>query len=104
VTAPPVAPPQRVWQTEILPAMILSRPQPAYSVLAKQTGIQGEVVLHTIIDREGRVARLEVISGHPLLVKAAVDAVLTWRYRPTMLNGRPVEVETTIHVGFVLAR
>lgn len=98
------APPRRIRQTEILPAMILSEPQPAYPVLAKQTGTQGEVVLHAIIDREGRVAQVEVVSGHPLLVKAAVDAVLTWRYRPTMLNGQPVEVETTIRVGFVLAR
>jgi protein TonB len=95
---------RRIRQTEILPAMILSQPQPAYPVLAKQTGIQGEVVLHAIIDREGRVAQVEVVSGHPLLVKAAMDAVLTWRYRPTMLNGLPVEVETTIRVGFVLAR
>ena len=59
-------------------------------------------MLHAIIDREGRVAELEVLSGHPVLVKAAMDAVQLWRYRPTLLNGEPVEVETTIKVSFVL--
>jgi protein TonB len=101
---PPVVPPtiQRIRQTEIEPAMVLSRPQPAYPVFALRNRVQGEVVLHAIIDRQGRVAELEVVSGHPMLVKVALDAVETWRYRPTLLNGEAVEVETTITVKFVL--
>lgn len=80
----------------------MTRAQPVYPVLARQSGIQGVVVLHAIIDRGGRVSELRVISGHPLLVKAAIDAVNQWRYQPTLLNGQPVEVETTITVSFVL--
>lgn len=83
-------------------ARIISQAQPAYPALARQAGIQGAVLLHAIIDREGRVIELEVISGHPLLVKAALEAVKQWRYQPTLLNNEPVEVDTTIHVNFVL--
>ena len=78
------------------------QPQPVYPPLARQARIQGKVVLHAIIDKDGRVSQLEVVSGHPLLVQAALDAVKQWRYQPTMLNGEPVEVDTTITVNFVL--
>jgi protein TonB len=98
------APIQRIRQSEIQPAMILSQPQPAYPPLARNVKIQGDVILHAIIDREGRVAELEVVSGHPMLARAALDAVRMWRYQPTLLNGEPVEVETTIKVSFVLGR
>jgi protein TonB len=101
----PVAPPElpkRVYQSHMEPAMILAQPQPAYPALARMARIQGQVTLHAIIDRAGRVAELQVISGHPLLVEAALMAVRNWRYRPTMLNGSAVEVETTITVNFVL--
>jgi periplasmic protein TonB len=103
---PPVVPIRipRIWQTQIQVAMILSQPQPVYPPLAVMAGIQGDVTLHAIIDREGRVAELQVVSGHPLLVQAALAAVRSWRYRPTLLNGQPVEVETTIKVNFVLGR
>ena len=106
VPVAPVAPVavQRIRQSQIEPAMILSQPQPAYPSVARGVGIQGDVVLHAIIDREGRIAELQVVAGHPLLVRAALDAVRTWRYRPTLLNGEPVEVDTTITVTFRLAR
>jgi protein TonB len=78
------------------------RVQPIYPALGVQAHIQGNVVLHAIIAMDGRVVELQVISGHPLLVKAAMDAVSQWRYQPTLLNGQPVEVETTITVSFVL--
>ena len=84
--------------------MVVSQPQPAYPSIARDVRIQGDVILHAIIDKEGRVAELEAVSGHPLLVRAALEAVRTWRYRPTLLNGEPVEVETTIKVSFVLGR
>jgi len=60
------------------------------------------VILHAIISRDGSITALDVVSGQPLLVKAALDAVRQWRYRPTLLNGEPVEVDTTITVIFRL--
>ena len=83
-------------------AKLLAQPQPAYPALAIQARIQGTVVLHAIINRQGEVSELQVISGHPLLVQAALEAVRRWRYQPTQLNGDPVEVDTTITVSFVL--
>jgi periplasmic protein TonB len=99
---PAPAPIQRIRQTHIEPAMILAQPQPVYPSIARIARIQGDVVLHAIIDREGRIVELQVVSGHPLLVQAALAAVRTWRYQPTLLSGEPVEVETTITVTFVL--
>jgi protein TonB len=95
--------PQRIQQGgTIQAARIINQPQPVYPVLAVQARIQGNVVLHAIIDREGSVSELQVISGDPRLVEAALDAVRQWRYQPTLLNGTSVEVETTITVSFVL--
>jgi protein TonB len=83
-------------------AMLVNRVQPVYPPLARQTRISGTVRLHAIIGKDGSVQQLEVLSGHPLLVQAALDAVRQWRYRPTLLNGEPVEVDTTIDVIFSL--
>jgi periplasmic protein TonB len=83
-------------------AKLLAQPQPAYPALAIQARVQGTVILHAIINRQGEVSELQVISGHPLLVQAALDAVRRWRYQPTELNGDPVEVDTTITVSFLL--
>jgi protein TonB len=83
-------------------ALLLSQTKPAYPLLAIQTRTQGDVVLRAIIGKDGSVAELQVVSGHPLLVKAAMDAVRQWRYKPTLLNGEPVEVDTTITVSFRL--
>lgn len=100
---PPVQAPQRIQQGgTIQAARVINQPQPIYPVLAVQARIQGNVVLHAIIDKEGSVSELQVISGDPRLVKAALDAVRQWRYQPTLLNGNSVEVETTITVSFVL--
>jgi TonB family protein len=82
-------------------AQLVSRIEPRYPILAIQTKTQGPVRLRAIISRDGRITSLEVISGHPLLVQAALDAVGQWRYRPTLLTGEPVEVETFITVFFV---
>ncbi len=102
--APP--PPVRVTRTrvggQVQEARIIARPNPIYPPLARQARIQGRVVLHAIIDKEGRVVQLEQVSGHPLLTQAAMAAVQNWRYQPTVLNGEPVEVDTTIDVNFVL--
>lgn len=105
VAPPPPKPtaPTRVKQGgNVTAALIITQTRPVYPPLARQARIQGNVVLHAIIDKEGKVAQLEVISGHPLLVQAALDAVKQWRYKPTQLNGDPVEVDTTITVTFTM--
>jgi periplasmic protein TonB len=76
---------------------------PAYPPLAKSARIQGEVLLQALISKQGTIENLRVISGHPMLVAAAVEAVRQWRYRPYVLNGEPVEVDTQITVNFLLA-
>src|SRR3984885_5768126 len=83
-------------------ALLINRVQPVYPPLARQTRISGTVRLHAIISKSGSVESLEVLSGHPLLVPAAMDAVQQWKYKPTLLNGEPVEVDTTIDVIFSL--
>ena len=83
-------------------AQLISRVEPRYPPLAMQIHLEGTVRLHAIISREGSISSLEVVSGHPLLVQAALDAVRQWRYHPTMLDGDPVDVETTITVTFQL--
>jgi protein TonB len=104
VLAPPKpAAPARIKQGgEVTAASIITQTRPAYPALARQARIQGTVVLHAIIDKEGKVAQLEVVSGHPLLVQSAIEAVKQWRYKPTQLNGDPVEVDTTIQVTFTM--
>jgi TonB family protein len=78
--------------------------QPAYPVLARQARIQGVVRLDVAIGVDGTPSHIQVRAGHPLLVPAAVEAVRKWRYEPTLLNGRPVEVETVIDVDFALGQ
>jgi protein TonB len=105
-TAPP---PPRPHQTgplrvggNVQAARIVNRVQPVYPPLARQTRISGTVRLHAIIGKNGTIESLEVMSGHPLLQQAALDAVRQWRYQPTLLNGEPVDVDTTIDVIFSL--
>ncbi len=83
-------------------ARIINRVQPVYPPLARQTRISGTVRLHAIIGKDGAITQLEVMNGHPLLQQSALDAVRQWRYQPTLLNGEPVEVDTTIDVIFSL--
>jgi protein TonB len=85
-------------------AKLVNRVQPIYPPLARQTRISGTVKLHAIIGKNGNVDQLQVVSGHPLLVQAALDAVRQWRYQPTLLNGEPVDVDTEIDVIFSLAQ
>ncbi len=87
---------------QVQAARIINRVQPVYPPLARQTRISGTVRLHAIIGKEGTIQQLEVMSGHPLLQQSALDAVRQWRYQPTLLNGEPVEVDTTIDVIFSL--
>lgn len=81
-------------------AMIVRQPKPIYPPLAKQARIQGIVRFNVIIGKDGNIQNLTLISGHPLLVPAAQQAVKVWTYKPTLVNGEAVEVETTIEVPF----
>lgn len=86
----------------VIEAKALYQPKPPYPQLAMIARIQGMVELQAIIGKDGTIQNLEVLSGHPLLVRAALDAVRTWRYQPTLLNSEPVEVLTEIDVNFKL--
>lgn len=77
---------------------------PNYPVIAKTVGVEGTVVLQATISKVGTIENLHVISGPPMLLQAAIDAVKTWRYRPYLLNQQPVEVETTVSVIFRIDR
>ena len=98
------APPTRIRVGgNVQRAKIVHFVQPEYPADAKKNGIQGTVLLHAIVGKDGTMAQLEVISGPPELKRAAMDAVRQWRYQPTTLKGNPVEVDTTIAVVFTLS-
>ena len=78
--------------------------KPIYPPLAKQARISGVVHLNAVISKDGTIQDLKVISGHPLLVPSALEAVKQWVYQPTLLNGEPVEVVTQIDVNFTLSQ
>ncbi len=102
---PPKVTPKRITVGgQVQAAHLVNKVQPSYPPLARQTRISGTVKLHAIIGKDGVVTQLQVISGHPLLVQSALDAVKQWRYQPTLLNGEPVEVDTEIDVIFSLAQ
>ncbi len=81
---------------------LISSPQPVYPPLAQRNGIQGVVTIDAVIDEHGNIEHLRVVSGSPLLVPAALDAVAKWKYEPTYLNGVPIPVELTVDVTFHL--
>jgi protein TonB len=85
-------------------AKILKRVIPVYPPLAKNARISGKVHLMSIIAKDGTIQKLEVLDGHPLLVGAALEAVRQWIYRPTLLNGEPVDVMAPIEVNFTLTQ
>lgn len=80
------------------------RVEPSYPVIAKSAGIQDTVILAAVIGTDGSVQKLQIVSGHPFLVQAAMNAVNQWHYRPYVLNGVPIEVDTQITVKFTLGR
>lgn len=81
---------------------IIYQPKPEYPAMAKSARVQGVVKLDAVIGKDGAVQELKVLSGHPLLVKSALEAVKNWRYQPVTMEGRPVAVETEIDVNFTL--
>jgi protein TonB len=98
------APPVRIRQGGIVSAArLIFQPKPEYPEIAKMTRTEGAVEFEAVIGKDGTIEELKVLRGHPLLVKAALDAVRRWRYQPTLLNGEPIEVVTEITVNFKLA-
>jgi protein TonB len=99
---PPVQekPVRRLIVSNLSEAQLLNRVEPVYPRIAVLTRRQGDVKLHAFIAKNGSIESLSVISGDPLLANAALEAVRQWRYRPYLLNGEPVEVETFITVSF----
>jgi len=83
-------------------AMIIRKTPPTYPQLAKSARVSGVVHLAAVISKDGTIQELHSLGGPALLIQAAMDAVKTWIYKPTMLNGEPVQVETTIDVNFTL--
>jgi protein TonB len=104
MAVPKVATPQRVRVSQgVTQGMVLHKVQPTYPALARTARVQGSVVLAAVIGKDGAITNLRVISGHPLLTQSALDAVKQWRYRPYILNGEPVEVDTQVTVNFSLS-
>ncbi len=101
---PKVATPQRVRVSSgVSTGLLIRRVQPNYPPLARQARIQGQVVLQAEISKEGTIQNLQLISGHPMLAPAAIEAVKQWRYKPYLLNGEPVAVDTQVVVNFTLS-
>jgi len=105
----PVAPggvppqtPHRLVVTHLESAMLIQRIEPTYPPLARHIHREGQVQLRAVIATDGSIQSLQVVSGDPLFLRSATDAVTQWRYRPTILNGQPVEIETYITVIYTL--
>jgi protein TonB len=94
--------PPRLLVGHLEPAMLVHRVEPQYPPLARQIHREGQVELHAIISTDGTIQSLQVVSGDPLFLRSATDAVSQWRYRATVLNGQPVEIETYITVIYTL--
>jgi protein TonB len=104
VAVPKAATPQRVRVSQgVTQGLLIRKIQPNYPPLARQARIQGSVLLQAVISKEGAIENLRLISGHPMLAPAALEAVKQWRYKPYILNGEPVEVETQVTVNFTLS-
>jgi len=97
------APPQRVRiSSGVAQGLLVTKVPPQYPQEAKDQRIQGAVVMKVTVDQEGNVENIQLVSGHPLLAPPAIEAVKQWKYKPYLLNGTPVEVETQVQVNFTL--
>ncbi|HWZ24511.1 MAG TPA: energy transducer TonB [Verrucomicrobiae bacterium] len=101
---PEVSTPSVVHVTNVDPALLIHRIEPIFPTLARQTGREGRVELHALIGIDGTVRSLQFLDGDPMFYQSALDAVRQWRYKPTLLNGRAVEVDTHITVIYKLYR
>jgi protein TonB len=102
--AAPVAQPRAPVRVggRVRPPRLLSKLSPVYPPLAKQTRVQGVVTIDAVIDTEGNVVEMRVVSGHPLLISAALETVKQWKYEPTYLNDQPIAVKLIVTVTFQL--
>ena len=100
----PPAPASIHLPSKLVEGNLIYKTIPQYPALGKAVHVEGTVELQATISKTGTIENLRVLSGHPMLRQAALDAVKTWRYRPYLLNGQPVEVETTVDVIFKLER
>jgi periplasmic protein TonB len=101
----PARPPSRaIVSGGVQQGFLIHQVQPSYPAIARATRLEGTVVLAAVINRDGSIQGLHAVSGPPMLIGAAIDAVRQWRYRPYLLNHQPVEVETQISVIFTLSR
>jgi periplasmic protein TonB len=101
---PKLAAPTRIRISQgVTKGLLIHRVEPVYPTLARAARVQGEVILSAVISTTGEIQNLQLVSGHPMLVPEAIAAVKQWRYKPYLLNGQPVEVETTITVIFSLS-
>jgi protein TonB len=104
VAVPKMATPTRVRVSSgVSSGLLIRKVSPTYPPLARQARIQGTVILQAQISKDGSIQNLQLISGHPMLAPAAIEAVKQWKYKPYLLNGEPVEVETQVQVNFTLA-
>lgn len=110
VVPPPPPPPRRVSHVgpyrvggDVRAPQLIHQVQPTYPPLAKEIHVEGDVLIDSVIDAQGNVTQMKVVSGHPLLVSAAFDALRQWKYAPTRLNGVPVAVEMAVTVRFRLS-
>jgi protein TonB len=104
VAVPKMATPTRVRVSSgVSQGLLVRRVNPTYPPLARQARIQGVVILQAQISKDGSIENLQLVSGHPMLAPAAIEAVKQWKYKPYLLNGEPVEVDTQVQVNFTLA-
>jgi protein TonB len=104
VAVPKIATPTRVRVSSgVSSGLLIRKVSPNYPPLARQARIQGTVILQAEISKDGSIQNLRLLSGHPMLAPAAIEAVKQWKYKPYLLNGEPVEVETQVQVNFTLA-
>lgn len=87
-------------EPKVAESRLTGRVEPQYPQIAKIAHIQGDVVLHILIDQKGHVAKVKQKSRHPILIQAAIDAMSKWNYEPFLLNGQPTDVETSVTVKF----
>src|ERR1700689_5068041 len=103
LAASQVGPPTVRVVDNVMSGRLMKRVPPVYPPLARQARIQGTVILKVQITKSGDVANIQLVSGHPMLAPAAIEAVKQWKYDPYVLNGESVEVETDVAVNFTLA-
>jgi protein TonB len=101
-TSKPASPARIRKGGDVVAARVIYQPKPEYPQMAKMTHTEGTVEFEAVIGKDGTIEELKVLRGHPLLVRAALEAVRRWRYQPTLLNGEPIEVLTEITVNFKL--